>query len=147
MISQSVRLKGDMMIILSNDQFSSIVSYARDNLPEEACGLLGGRVENDKCIVEKVYFLTNTDHSPEHFSMDAKEQFGAVKDMRRYGYVLIGNFHSHPASPARPSEEDKRLAFDPSISYLILSLAGKAPILKSFKIDKMISSEESITIL
>ena len=135
------------MIVLKNEQFNDIVDYARQNLPAEACGLLGGYIDNEKRIIEKIYFLTNVDNSPEHFSMDAREQFAAVKDMRQNGYVMIGNFHSHPSSPSRPSDEDKRLAFDPAISYLILSLAEKKPILKSFRIENKVSSEEPITIL
>lgn len=68
--------------------------------------------------------------------MDAKEQFAAVKNMREKNLKLLGNFHSHPATPARPSDEDKRLVFDTSLSYLILSLAESTPTLKSFNFDK-----------
>jgi proteasome lid subunit RPN8/RPN11 len=138
------------LIILQNRQFQEIVDYARKAAPLEACGLLGGRVqdgERGEQIVEKIYFLTNIDNSPEHFSMDAREQFAAVKDMRQNGWTLIGNFHSHPASPARPSEEDKRLAFDAKASYLILSLVESIPVLKSFKIVKGVATEERISIL
>ena len=97
--------------------------------------------------IEKVYLLTNTDASNEHFSMDPKEQFAAVKDMRANGYQLLGNFHSHPESPSRPSEEDKRLAFDPKINYLILSLMDmENPVLNAFVIDakKNVSKEELV---
>lgn len=115
--------------------------------PNEACGLLGGKIENGTKYVEKVYLLTNLDNSPEHFSMDPKEQFGAVKDMRTNGWVMLGNFHSHPASPSRPSEEDKRLAFDPEASYLIISLMdSQNVILKSFNISKDGVREEEIRI-
>lgn len=48
--------------------------------------------------------------------MDPREQFAVVKDMRNNNLTLLGNFHSHPASPSRPSEEDKRLAFDAGAS-------------------------------
>ena len=42
-----------------------------------------------------------------------------------------------------PSEEDKRLAFDPTIEYLILSLMEEGnPVLKAFGIDK----EKNVTI-
>ena len=86
--------------------------------------------------IEKVYLLTNVDASNEHFSMDPREQLAAVKDMRANGYVMIGNFHSHPESPSRPSEEDKRLAYDPTMEYLILSLMEREnPVLKAFEID------------
>lgn len=135
------------MIVLQNRQLQEIVDYARKTAPLEACGLLGGRVQDGERSVEKVYFLTNIDNSPEHFSMDAREQFASVKDMRQNGWTLIGNFHSHPASPARPSEEDKRLAFDAKASYLILSLAESIPVLKSFKIVKGVATEERISIL
>ncbi|WP_196600250.1 M67 family metallopeptidase [Pectinatus frisingensis] len=135
------------MIVLQKKQMEDIVKFAKDNLPNEACGLISGIKNGQKSIVEKIYFLTNMDHSSEHFSMNIKEQFDAVKDMRQFGYTLLGNFHSHPSSLARPSDEDKRLAFDAALSYLILSLADERPILKSFKIENKISSEELVTIL
>ena len=122
------------MIILSREQFAELVEHAKNILPNEDCGLLGGTVDSESRRVEKIYFLTNVDASPEHFSMDAKEQFAAVKDMRAHGLKLLGNFHSHPLTPARPSEEDKRLVFDTTLSYLILSLAEE-PTLKSFRFD------------
>ena len=124
------------MIIITKEQYKSIVTHAKDKLPNEDCGLLGGVIEDNKKIVKKIYFLTNIDKSPEHFSMEPKEQFAAVKDMRNNGWILLGNFHSHPASPSRMSEEDKRLAFDTKMSYLILSLAEVEPVLNSFNIDK-----------
>lgn len=135
------------MIILKKSDWQKIIYYAHTQLPNEACGLLAGKRENNKNIIETVYLLTNIDHSPEHFSMDAKEQFTAVADMRKKGVGLLANFHSHPATPSRPSEEDKRLAFDPNISYLILSLAKKEPVLKSFCINNKISEEETIFIV
>ena len=135
------------MIILNHEQFDSLVEHAKNILPNEDCGLLGGRLDGDKRIVEKIYFLTNADASPEHFSMEPAEQFAAVKDMRSNGLQLLGNFHSHPKSPARPSEEDKRLVFDTTLSYLILSLEAE-PSLKSFRFDrkKNIFSEMILTL-
>lgn len=133
------------VVILGKHHCEQIVQHALEGLPNEACGLLGGTIEGETKTVEKVYLLTNTDHSPEHFAMDPAEQFQAVKDMRSNGWVLLGNFHSHPASPSRPSEEDKRLAFDPAASYLIISLQKQTrPVIKSFHIEKGIVSEEKL---
>lgn len=133
-----------MTILMKNQHYQEIISYSQEKLPNEACGLLAGRIENDVKIIEKVYYLTNIDQSPEHFSMDPKEQFAAIKDIRSKDWQLLGNFHSHPSSPSRPSQEDIRLAFDPEASYLILSLQDQEkPVLKSFKIkDKAVSEEE-----
>lgn len=124
------------MIQLKKADYEKIIAHAKKNLPEEACGLLGGRKDGDVKMVEKVYLLTNIDHTNEHFSMDPREQLAAVKDMRSSGLTLLGNWHSHPESPSRPSEEDKRLAYDPAVNYLILSLMEEEPVLKAFTIDK-----------
>jgi proteasome lid subunit RPN8/RPN11 len=78
--------------------------------------------------------MTNADHSPEHFSFIPKEQFSAVRSARSKGLKIIGNWHSHPSSPSRPSQEDIRLAYDPSIVYFILSLAEAEPVLNAFSI-------------
>ncbi len=125
-----------MKINISKRDYNTMLMHCRSGLPNESCGLLAGSVSGEMKTVQKIYLLTNTDHSPEHFSMDPKEQLAAVKDARANGFVLIGNFHSHPASPSRPSEEDKRLAYDPSIEYLILSLQERDnPVLRAFGID------------
>jgi proteasome lid subunit RPN8/RPN11 len=117
---------------LRQQDYDAIVAHARSGLPNEACGLLAGKADGDVKSVEKVYLLSNPDSSPEHFSIDPKEQLAAVKDMRVNGLVPLGNFHSHPSTPARLSEEDIRLAYDSRASYLILSLAGEIPVLKAF---------------
>lgn len=135
------------MIEITKQQYKDILDHSLKARPNEACGLLGGKIENGVKHVQKVYLLTNLDNSPEHFSMDPKEQFQAVKDMRNNGWMMLGNFHSHPASPSRPSEEDKRLAFDSEASYLILSLMEEQNIvLKSFTILKDEVSEEKLII-
>ena len=104
-------------------------------------------IENGNKIIKQVYLLTNIDHSNEHFSLDPKEQLLAVKDMRAKGIVPLGNWHSHPESPSRPSEEDKRLAYDPKASYMILSLMEKdKPVLNSFKIEGTNSEKEELVI-
>jgi proteasome lid subunit RPN8/RPN11 len=123
----------------------AIVAYAKNGLPNEVCGLISGRIEKGVRIIEKVYFTTNVDGSHEHFSMDPREQLSAVKDMRANELVPLGNFHSHPQTPARPSEEDIRLAYDPSASYLILSLMEEKPVLKAFHIENGLVSPEEVT--
>lgn len=136
------------MIYIKKEDYEEIIAYAKAGLPNEACGLLGGTVDGKDRRIEKVYYLTNIDASRDHFSMDPKEQFEAVKDMRVNGLSLIGNFHSHPESPSRPSEEDKRLAYDSSVRYLILSLMDMdAPVLNGFEIiDRTDVTKEEVVI-
>lgn len=127
------------MIKIPKQIIDGIIAQSKAELPNEACGLLTGSEDT----VHKQYALTNVDHSPEHFSFDPREQFQVLKSARAEGQKIIANYHSHPESPARPSEEDKRLAFDPSITYLILSLASETPIIKAFVIQDgdMVSTE------
>lgn len=137
-----------MTIKLKKADFEKIVAHARKELPNEACGLITGRIDGEVKVVEKVYFLTNVDRSNEHFSLDPKEQLAAVKDMRANGFVPLGNWHSHPESPSRPSDEDKRLAYDSKASYMILSLMDKnAPVLNSFKIEGEIAEKEQLELV
>jgi proteasome lid subunit RPN8/RPN11 len=121
-----------MTVRLKHADFEAIAAHARAGLPNEACGLIAGNIVNDIKTIDKIYLLSNSDNSPEHFSIDPKEQLAAIKDMRANGLVPLGNFHSHPSTPARPSEEDIRLSYDPKASYLILSLAEETPVLKAF---------------
>ncbi len=120
-----------------------IIAHARKEAPLEACGYLASK----DGIVVKHYALTNTDKSEEHFSFDPKEQFETVRDARKNGLEVSAVYHSHPVSPARPSEEDKRLAYDPNISYVIVSLAGGGVDVKSFRIVPSAVTPEPIEII
>lgn len=135
------------MVKMSKEDYGKILAHALKEVPDEACGLIAGVIENGDKIIKAVYLLTNTDHSNEHFSLDPKEQLSAIKDMRAKGFVPLGNWHSHPESPSRPSEEDKRLAYDKNASYLILSLMDKEnPVLNSFHVENGISQKEELVI-
>ena len=135
------------MLYLKKEDYEKILAHCKEGLPNEACGLIGGTIEGDKRSIQKVYLLTNIDQSNEHFSMDPKEQLAAVKDMRANGLKLLGNFHSHPESPSRPSEEDKRLAYDSKVNNLIISLMDlENPVFNAFRIDeeKNVTKEELV---
>lgn len=115
---------------IKRNVIGQIIEHAKRESPVEACGYLAAK----DGIVSRYYDLTNIDHSEEHFSFDPKEQFAVVKDARAKGYEVCAVYHSHPATPARPSVEDIKLAYDPVISYVIVSLAGGQEDVKSFKI-------------
>ena len=119
------------MIRIPQTIYDDLISHAREGFPLEVCGILGGTGET----VSALYRMTNTDASNEHFMMDPKEQFAVIKDLRAKNLAMLAVYHSHPESPARPSEEDIKLALTPDISYVIVSLADAAvPVINSFKI-------------
>ena len=126
--------------------YDELVEYAKKHLPEEACGLIAGKEIDGGFTIEKIYYLENIDHATNHFTLDPKDQMLAIKDMRTQGLKPLGNWHSHPESPSRPSEEDIRLAFDSKASYMILSLMADNPVLNSFHIQDDVVEKEDLRI-
>ena len=105
-----------------------LIAQAQKDAPNESCGYLLGSLtpnpspkgEGDfEALVTENYWMENIDHSSEHFSFAPKDQFAALRYAREHGLRILANWHSHPASPSRPSQEDLRLANDPTIRYAI----------------------------
>lgn len=110
----------------------SIIAQGLATPEIEVCGILAGK----DGAVEEIYPMTNADNSIEHFTMRPEEQFAVIKDIRRNGLQMLAIYHTHPETPARPSEEDIRLAFTGDVLYIITSLAERdAPVTKGFLIE------------
>ena len=126
-----------MRIEIKKSDFERIYQHALNERPDEACGLIAGIDREDGGReIKKVYLLENIDHTNEHFTISPKDQLITIKDIRSNGWLPLGNWHSHPESPSRPSEEDKRLANDSKASYLILSLMEEGnPVLNAFHVE------------
>ncbi len=131
------------MLKMTKDVWDGMVSHARREAPIEACGYLA---EREGVVVEHLP-LTNVDAAAEHYSLKPEEQFTAMRQMRAAGMKPRAIYHSHPVSPARPSEEDIRLAYDPEISYVIVSLAGGEATVKSYRIKGGAAETEEIEVL
>ncbi len=118
------------MIVLKTEIIERMIAHALEDAPMEACGYIAGTGDRG----EEVIPMTNADKSPYHYSFSPEEQFKVMKDARKKNLDLIAAYHSHPETPARPSVEDLRLANDPNIVYVIVSMmAGVEPI-RAFKI-------------
>lgn len=129
------------MIEIPQQIVDEIFHHGNQDIPNEACGYLAGK----NGVVIKRIPLTNVDHSPEHFTLDPKEQFEAFKAAKAEGLQLISVYHTHPVTPARPSEEDIRLAYDPNISYVIASIINHD--IKSFRIKSGEVEKEEVHIV
>ena len=131
------------MLHINQHVLDLITAHAQKGLPHEVCGYLA---EKDGKISTH-YELTNIDGAADHFSMSPKEQFAAVKDMRQKGLSLKAVYHSHPATPARMSDEDIRLAYDSNCSYVIVSLLGGDVDIKSFRVKDGVVNEEDLEVI
>ncbi|MDO8302583.1 MAG: M67 family metallopeptidase [Sedimentisphaerales bacterium] len=133
-----------MALKLSQAIYEQMVEQARREAPIEACGMLAGK----NSVVARHFAMTNSDQSSDHFMMEPKEQFGVIKQIRAEGLDFLGVYHSHPASPARPSQEDIRLALTGGIAYVIVSLLDNSkPVIKAFNIENGNVSETNIQIV
>src|SRR6185369_1456101 len=130
------------MLTVPQTIIDSMVAHAQRDFPLEACGILGGAGG----VITEQYPMANIDQSNEHFTLEPKEQFAVIKDLRAKGIEMLAIYHSHPETPARPSEEDIRLALTPNVSYVIVSLAGVIPDVKSYRIESGAVTPEPIKI-
>jgi len=114
---------------ISQSLVDEIVAHARQDLPNECCGMVGGGGEEARTV----YRAENAEASPLRYSIDAKEQFRLMRAIEDAGEELVGIYHSHTKSAAYPSQTDVNLAGWPDAVYLIVSLAEPgAPDLKGF---------------
>jgi proteasome lid subunit RPN8/RPN11 len=106
--------------------------------PEEGCGLLAG--SNGQ--VSQQYPIENILHSQTAYEMDALQQVNTMLTIEAQAEDLLAIYHSHPNSPALPSETDIAQAYYPEAVTIIVSLADRAaPIMRGFQISAGLVSE------
>ena len=132
------------MLKIPNSIYNDLIAHAREELPLEACGILGG--SGDRVTVMNP--MANADASSEHFTLEPQEQFAVHKALRAKGLSILAIYHSHPATPARPSPEDIRMAYTPEVSHVIISLADPTGAdVKSFQIVNGAVEQERLEIV
>jgi proteasome lid subunit RPN8/RPN11 len=119
-----------------------IFAQGEQEAPLEACGYLAGKDDE----ITKNFPMRNQDQSSEHFTLDPQEQFSVIRQARSEGLEIMAVYHTHPASPARPSLEDIKLAYDPNIIYVIASLLNGSQQIKAFRIVKGQVTEQELIV-
>ncbi|MDZ7640686.1 MAG: M67 family metallopeptidase [Desulfurivibrio sp.] len=132
-----------MTLRIEERVLNGLLAHGRREEPNEACGYLAAK----DGLICRHFELTNIDAAPDHYSMDPAEQFATMRQVREAGLELAAVYHSHPETPARPSVEDLRLAYDPNTIYVIVSLmAGVEPI-RAFRIQQGEEREVAIEVV
>ncbi len=134
-------------INLKEDHLDEMVRHALADAPNECCGLLGG----GSGAITSVYPAENAEASPYRFSIDFKEQRRLEEIMTVEGESLVGFYHSHTGSPARPSPTDIRMMttfFGPPIIHFVISITDrKSPEVRAFYIENGESQEQEFAVL
>jgi proteasome lid subunit RPN8/RPN11 len=120
---------------ISQSLVDEMVAHAREDLPNECCGMVGGR----DGVATSVVRVENAAASPLRYEMDPQGQFDALKAIEDAGEELIGIYHSHTRSAAYPSQTDVNEAVMwPEQVYVIVSLEnGEAPAVKAYDLKEM----------
>ncbi|MGD0115022.1 MAG: M67 family metallopeptidase [Dehalococcoidia bacterium] len=120
-----------------------IVAHAREEAPNECCGILAGK----DGAVQELYRAINAEHSPYRFNVDERDLDRIHAEVEAAGWQFLAIYHSHPAGQARPSPNDKAMAHWPGVVHLIVSLIDPSlPQVRAFRIEEGLIVEEPLSV-
>jgi len=113
---------------LKDDDRGRLLDWACEAYPREACGLLIGRPRSGGWSVVEVRRARNLEpeRTDDRYVLDPAAFLAADRDARSEDLEVVGFWHSHPDSPAVPSETDRQAAW-PGYAYVIVSVRRGRP--------------------
>ena len=118
---------------IAQSVLDEIVAHAREDKPNECCGLIGGR----DGVATTAYRTRNEFASPMRFNIHPSDLFQVqMRQIPDAGEELVAMYHSHPVSPAEPSQTDINLSENiPGLIWLICSLQNDdEPVVRAWSI-------------
>jgi proteasome lid subunit RPN8/RPN11 len=109
-------------VILPRAVRDDVIAHARETAPAECCGMLIGRAAEIVAAVR----AANVADTPTRYEIDPKDHIEARREARARGLEVVGFYHSHPHSDARPSPTDVAEATYENHVYLIVGLTSEA---------------------
>ena len=125
-----------MKVVIGPELMQRMARHGEETYPHECCGFLLGRAGEGEHVVLEARRQSNerTDSRENRFLISPEEFRAAEKEARTAGLSLVGIYHSHPDSPARPSDYDRDHAW-PWFTYVIVSVGkGKAADTKAWEL-------------
>jgi len=124
------------MITISESLLDEIRTHGVKDYPYECCGLLLGHFNADSKVVTETYPISNAREESakrNRFLIEPAELMRGERYAREHDLEVVGFYHSHPDSPAVPSQYDLEHAW-PTYSYIIVkTLADEATDLFSWE--------------
>jgi proteasome lid subunit RPN8/RPN11 len=119
------------VITIVRHVLDDVQDHARADAPRECCGLLVGTAER---IVDSVR-AANLHEGTTRFLIDPRDHVRAIRDSRARQLDVVGFYHSHPRSPAYPSETDVAESGYAGALHLIVGVGTQGPERRLFLID------------
>lgn len=124
-----------------------MVCHALAGFPLEVCGLLAGAVTGEgRAEVHSVYEADNVARSSRVYELDPRTMLRVDRDAEASGSQVIGVYHSHTHTDAKPSQTDVRQAPDPDWHYVLVSLRDAHPAVRSWNIRNGKIVEEAVVL-
>ncbi len=114
------------MITIAEKQLTQIRAHGISDYPYECCGLLLGRFDPNGKIVSEIFPISNAREESakrNRFLITPEELLRGEQYARTQDLEVVGFYHSHPDSPAVPSQYDLEHAW-PTYSYIIVSTSA-----------------------
>jgi len=112
----------EQLCLIQNTAIQEMHASAECHYPDEACGLLLGKLTDKGWLIDEGREVPNlnTERSADRFILDPEAYRAVDRELRGTGREIIGIYHSHPDCPAKPSPTDLANAWD-SFAYIIVS--------------------------
>jgi proteasome lid subunit RPN8/RPN11 len=97
---------------------AAIRAEAARSYPNEGCGALLGPAEGDVRVAVPLPNVEK-DQPRVRFTVSPQDYLAMEDEAEARGLRLLGFWHSHPDHPARPSETDRRFAWEGLLTLVI----------------------------
>jgi len=125
--------------------YDAIVAHAREDHPDEACGVVAGPEGSDR--PERFIPMLNAARSPTFYEFDSGDLLKLYREMAANDEVPVVIYHSHTATEAYPSRTDIGLAQEPEAHYVLASTRSPERELRSFRIVDGVVTEEEVQVV
>ncbi|MGZ8801641.1 MAG: Mov34/MPN/PAD-1 family protein [Mycobacterium sp.] len=140
------RRKECAVLVIRADLVDAMVSHARADHPDEACGVIAGPEGSD--LPERFIAMVNAERSPTFYRFDSGDQLRVWREMDQADEVPIVLYHSHTATEAYPSRTDISYASEPDAHYVLVSTSDPdEPEVRSYRIVDGVVTEEPFKIV
>ena len=133
------------MLTITQALFDQIVAHAREDHPDEACGVVAGPEGSGR--PERFIPMLNAARSPTFYEFDSGDLLRLYRDMDSRDEVPVVIYHSHTATKAYPSRTDIGLAQEPEAHYVLASTRSPERELRSFRIVDGVVTEEEVQVV